>query len=746
MAKYAVIGKRLPRLDALEHVTGTATYSADIVLPNMLYGKVLRSPHPHAEIRRLDVTRAMEMDGVTGVITAADVPAYRDQAESNIPQLPRLAKKKVTYAGQPVAAVAAVDQATAEEAAARIEVDYSVLPPQLDVLENKRPGSPLICPGVYTQGPSGRAKEPSNVAFHISYSRGDLDAGFKQADFVLEETYRTQKVHQGYLEPMAAVASAGLDGEVTIWTQNQGIFAAREQIALFLGLPLTRVRVMPLDIGGAFGGKTYNLLAPLCALLALKTGRPVKMVMTREEVIAASRPAPASIITLKMGVSREGRILAASTEIIFDIGAFPERPFAANAALHGLGPYKIPNLKIEGFDVLTNRVPTGSYRAPATPPAAFAVESHMDSMAKALGMDPIQFRLKNAVEKGDLRPDGKVYPRIGFKETLERMAGYLKEKGELKGESRGRGIACGLWCGGVGNYSAEVHVNSDGSLTLVVGSVDLTGNRTSMAQIAAEEFCLPFEKVKVATGNTDTAPFADMTVGSRATYHMGLAVLRACQDAKAQLIQEAAGILNADPSEIEFVQGRFQFKARPDRSMSLEELAYNSTAVPGRGPVIGRGSVGRPPQNPMFAVHAVDVEVDKETGRVKVLSYAAAQDVGLAINPMLVEGQIQGAIAQGIGWALTEGYVEEKGIVQNTTLLDYRMPTAVDVPFKDIMLVEVPSETGPYGMRPVGEPPIVPCLGALSNAIHSAVGVRPKDLPISPEALFRAMRRQGPKE
>jgi CO/xanthine dehydrogenase Mo-binding subunit len=472
----------------------------------------------------------------------------------------------------------------------------------------------------------------------------------------------------------------------------------------------------------------------------------VKIVMTREEVIAASRPAPASIINVKMGVTEEGRITAAYSEIIFDLGAFPERPYSSNAALHALGPYKIPNLKIEGFDVLTNTVPAGSYRAPAAPPAAFAVESHMDSIAHALGMDPLEFRIRNAVEKGDVRPDGKILPRIGFKETLERMAEYLTRKGKLEGENRGRGIACGFWCGGIGNYSAHVNVNPDGSVNLLVGSVDLTGNRTSMAQIAAEEFCIPFEKVTVATGDTDTAPYSDLTVGSRATYHMGITILRACRDAKTQLARQAASILAVNPAEVEFVRGRFQIKGKPKQSISLEELAYNSTTMPGEGPITGHGAVGKPPQNPMFAVHAADVEVDRDTGKVKVLSYTAAQDVGFAINPTLVEGQIQGAIAQGVGWALMEDYVVDNGVVQNTTLLDYRMPTAVDLPFKDILLVEVPSETGPYGMRPVGEPPMIPCLAAVSNAINSAVGVRIKELPVSPEALFRALRAQEREE
>jgi len=747
MPEHSVIGRRVHRVDALDKVTGKALYCADITLPQMLHGKVLRSPHPHALIHRLDTTKAQALNGVLAVITAADVPGYQDDGEMLAPGIPHLARKKVVFDGQPVAAVAAINPHITQEALGLIEVEYEELAPFFDVLANMKSGATLIHPNLCTltlqQDQKGKETTPSNIAWRVEYERGDVDAGFKEANLILENTFRTQMVHQGYIEPMSAVASVDLDDKLTIWTPSQGIFGVRELLAKFLNLPLSRIRVVPVEVGGAFGGKTYQLLAPLCALMACKTGRPVKMEMTREEVFKASRPAPASLITVKMGVTKDGCITAASTVMVFDEGAFPERSYSSNAALTGLSHYNIPNLKIVGYDVLTNKVPAGSYRAPAAPSAAFAVESHMDLIARSLRMDPLQFRIRNAVVEGDPMTDGAIHPRIGFKETLEKMEEYLTQKGKQKGENRGRGIACGFWRGGVSCTSANVNVNPDGSVNLVVGCVDLTGSRTSLAQIVAEEFGIPFEDVVVVTGDTETAPYADLSVGSRTAYNMGLAVQRACQDAKAQLAHQSASMLGVEETEIEFFQGRVQVKGTPEKYILFKDLTRNSVIMQGEGPIVGRGSVGMPPYAPMFAVHMADVEVDKETGKVKILSYAAAHDIGLAINPTLVEGQIQGAVAQGIGWSLMEDYVFDKGVMQNATFLDYRMPTAADLPLLEPLLVEVRSEKGSYGLRPIGEPPIIPSLATIANAINNAVGVRLKELPMSPEALFWALQAQS---
>ncbi len=745
MSKYSVIGRRIPRVDALDKVTGKAIFSADINLPNMLHGKVLRSPHPHAKILRLDVSKARALDGVIAVITASDIPGQK--RDENPSKVPYLARDEVVFAGQPVATVAALNPYIAEDAIKLIEVDYEELPFIIDALEAMKPDAPLVNPDLSAklsvEGQTGKTSVSGNIAYCVEYGRGDVKAGFKEADIVLENTFRTQRVHHGYLEPRASVASVDIDGKVNVWSDNQSIFMVRETVASFLEIPFNRVRVIPVEVGGAFGGKSPQPLAPLCALLSKITGRPVKMVMTREEDLIATNPAPASSITLKIGVTREGQITAASATFIFDSGAYLHfMPASLAGSITGLSLYRIPNLKIKCCDILTNKAPMGFYRAPSAPQGAFAVESQMDLLARDLKIDPLEFRLRNAVKEGDLMLNGAPFPKIGFKETLERMIHYLEQRGELKGEGTGRGVACGFWRGGVGSSAAHINVNADGSIILVVGSTDLTGSRTSLAQMVAEEFGISFDGVTVVTGDTDTAPYSDIGAGSRTTHQMGTAVVRACQDAKDQLIRKAANQLKVQPQELEFVQGRIQLKGIPDKSITLASLARSSISTAGSGPITGRGSVAMPQPVPMFAVQAADVEVDKETGKVKILSFAVAQDVGLAINPTLVEGQMQGAISQGIGWALWEDYVFSEGVMQNANLLDYRMPTATDVPFIEPLLVEVSSATGPFGIRGVGEPPIIPSLAAIANAIHSATGVRIKELPMNPEAVFRVLRVQ----
>ena len=747
MPKYSVVGKRIPRIDALNKVTGTAVYSGDVILPGMLYGKVCRSPHAHAIIRRLDVTKAQTLEGVMAVITASDVPGYQNRNPLLLVEMPHLAQEKVTYAEQPVAVVAATSIEIAEKAVELIEVEYEELPPILDVLEAMKDETPPIYPNLYTNfiasPPSDKDSKPSNIAYHISMDRGDLEAGFKEADLILENTFRTQPVHHGYLEPFAAVASVDMGGKVTVWTQSQGVFSARQMIAQFLDLPPNRVNLVPVEIGGAFGGKSFLAVAPLCALLALKTGRPVRMEMSRDEVIKAARPAPGSVSTIKMGVTKEGYITAASASFIFDAGGFPEMSHAMFARGNTFSQYKIPNLQIEVFDVLTNKVPVTYYRAPGTPQTHFAIESQIDLVSRALAMDPLQLRIQNTAGEGDTAPSGEILPGVGYKETLERMVEHLKQKGSLQGENRGRGVASGFWHGAAGTFGAYVHINIDGSVTLIIGVTDVSGSRTSIAQIVAEEFGIPMESVSLVVGDTDTAPWASPSVGSQTIYSLSQAVYRACQDAKDQLRRLAAARFEVEASEFEFTDAKLTVKGDAEKSIALGSLARYSMSFRGAGPVVGRGSIGGLPPAPSVAVHAVDVEVDKETGKVKVLSYAVAQDVGLAINPLSIEGQIQGAVVQGIGWALMEGYVFDQGKVQNSTLLDYRMPTATDVPMIDALLVEVGSDTGIYGVRHVGEPPLVAALAAMANAIHSATGVRMKELPMTPEAILNGINEQN---
>jgi xanthine dehydrogenase molybdenum-binding subunit len=741
--EYSALGKRPPRVDAVDKVTGRALYSADITLPNMLHGKVLRSPHAHARIMRLDTTRVRAMEGVMAVVTAADVPGLQESGEVLAPLFPCLAKEKVVYAGQPVAALAAVNPHLAEEALGLIEVEYEILTPVLDVLEAMKPNAPLVYPSLCTQNMPGKEGTPSNIFWYMNYLRGDVDAGFRKADIVLENTFRTQTVHQGHLEPRAAVADVAPDGKITVWTDNQGIFKVRELVSAFLKAPLNHIKVMPVEVGGAFGGKEHQQLSPLCALLAQKSGWPVRMVMTREEVFKATRPAPATVITIRLGATKDGYLTAAWAEMIYDYGTSTGMPGLGEVhfGVHALSPYRIPNFKVEYYDVLTNKAPSGPYRAPSATQAAFAMESQMDLLARELGMEPLELRLKNAVAEGDFRADGVPYSAIGFKETLGKMAQYLAQRGKIQGKNRGRGIAAGLWTTHCMGSAAHINVNTDGSVVLVVGSTDVSGTRTSFAQMVAEEFGIPLTDVTVVIGDTETAPLSCISAGSMTTRSTGKAVYRACQDVKEQLCRRAARELKVDPNDVEFGHARVQVKGMAAKYISLADLVRGDFAMPNTGPVTGSG-VGEllGEQTPVFAVQVADVEVDEETGKVTVLSYTAAQDAGLAINPTIVEGQMQGAVAQGIGWALSENYMFREGVMENPTFLDYRMPIAPDLPFIETMLVEVDSKIVPYGIRGVGEPPIVPVPAAVANAIHSATGVRIKELPMTPEVVLGKMK------
>lgn len=744
MANHSSIGKRPSRIDALDKVTGRALFSADLNLPGMLCGKVLRSPHAHAKIVRLDTARARALEGVMAVVTAEDVPGLADSGELLRPMLPTMARGKVVFAGQPIAAVAAVDRFVADEALSLIGVEYEVLPHVTDVLEAMKPDAPVIFPSLYTENIPEKKGIPSNVFWYMENIRGEVEKGFAEADVVLENTFRTQTVHQSHLEPRASVAAIAPDGKITVWTDNQGIFKVRELVAAFLKIPLNRVKVEPIEVGGAFGGKEHQQLAPLCALLAQKTGLPVKMVMTRAEVLIATRPSPASVITMKTGVTKDGRITAALATMIYDYGSGTGMPGLDRVhfgSITCLSPYRIPNFAVKCFDVVTNKAPSGPYRAPAAAQAAFAVESQMDLLARAIGMDPIDFRLKNIAGTGDLSLMGTPFSNIDFKRVLERMKEHLGAHEAPKGENRGRGVAAGLWFTARMGSAAHISVNTDGSIVLVVGSTDVSGTRTAFAQMIAEEFEIPLDRVTVATGNTETAPFSIITAGSMTTRSMGKAIWRACQDVKEQACRRAAAKLGVDARDVEYKEGRLRIKEKPDTFVSLTELVAEHHFSPHAGPITGRGAgEALVDMTPVLAVHAADVEVDPQTGKVKILSYAAAQDIGCAVNPTLVEGQMQGAVVQGIGWALSENYVFREGVAQNPTLLDYRMPTAADVPYIDTILVEVPSGTTPYGMRGVGEPPIVPAPAAMANAIQSATGARLKELPMTPEAVLTKMK------
>ncbi|MDO8750742.1 MAG: xanthine dehydrogenase family protein molybdopterin-binding subunit [Dehalococcoidia bacterium] len=738
MQAYSVIGKSVPRNDGLDKVTGKTVYSADVHLPGMVHGKILRSPYAHARILRIDTSKAQALDGVRAVVTSQDVPIQGGQKRPSNTRHVVFAQGKALYFGQPVAAVAATTPEVAEAAIALIQVEYEALPVVSDVLDAIKPDAALLHPDLHTEGLAGRDPAPSNIALRVEFNRGDTSAGFEDADVVIEKTFRTQTIHQGYLEPRAAVAEVGSDGRMTVWGSTQGSFIARQLLSEILELPLGKIRVVPMEVGGGFGGKNSLVAAPICAVLAQKARCPVKLVLSRAEDLTSGRPAPGAVVNLKLGATREGHLTAVSGSVMYNSGAFPQL-LGADGIITGLGHYRIPNLRFDGYSVVTNRPPVGAFRAPGAPQTTFAMESAMDMLAEALSLDPIELRLRNIVKEGDPMPTDLPFPRLGFMETLKATANHPRYQSKRQGKNVGRGVACGFWMGGVGSSAAHVNLNADGSVALVVGSVDLTGTRTTLAQIAAEALGIPYESVSVVIADTDTAPYSDITAGSRTTHQMGAAVYRACQDAKAQLVQRASARLRADPSEIEMVDGKLRVKSAPEKQVTLAELA-RASITSSEGAITGRGAIGVPSRIPTFSVHVVDLEVDPETGKTRVLDYLVAQDAGLAVNPDLVQGQMQGAVAQGIGWALSEEYFYDNGIVRNTTLLDYRQPTSLDVPFVSTLIVEVPSPTSVYGIKGIAEAPLVPAMAAIANAINDAVGVRLTVLPMTPESVFRALQ------
>ncbi|MBI4312414.1 MAG: xanthine dehydrogenase family protein molybdopterin-binding subunit [Chloroflexi bacterium] len=755
--QQSALGKRVRKADALERVVGEARYGADFSLPGVLYGKVLRSPHAHARIRRIDYSRALQLPGVVAVITAGDFrtggaaanghavegaydPGHEEEhAGGGRPNASRVvfASAKALWAGQPIAAVAATSLQAAEAALGLIEVSYDALKIVETAEEAMQPDAPLLHSNLFTTTVGRTPEKPSNVATYIELARGDLERGFREADVVIEDTYRTRMVSQGYLEPRATLAKVDPDGKITVWSSSQGSFGIQQQLSEILDLPLHQVRVIPAEIGGGFGSKNQGILEPMAALLAMKTGRPVKMTMGRDEEFKAGRPGAPSSVFLKMGVKRDGAITAAQVRVVMDGGAFPGGPVGAATNL-GLGHYRIPNVRIQGYDVVTNKPPVGAYRAPGVPQAVFATEQHMNRLAEAIGMDPLEFRLKNVAGEGDRLPNDAPLPRVGFRTTLETVKKHTLWSKRPSRPFQGRGIACGMWIGGLQPNSCFLKLNADGSLGLEVGTVDLTGVRTSFKQMVAGEFQLEPEDIIVTTLDTDTAPYASGSSGSKTTYTMGTAIKQASDSLKRILQERAAALLDLPKEQVAYRAGAFHSVSDPSRDVSLKDLGARGQAA-GGGPILATGAAGTFKAAPSFAAHVVDVEVDPETGKVGILGYWAFQDCGFAVNPTLVEGQMQGGAAQGIGWALTEEYLFADGVVRNPTFLDYRMPTSLDLPAIEPTLVQVPNPESPYGIRGVGEVPIVPPMAAIANAVANATGVRITELPLSPERVFWAM-------
>ena len=757
--EYNVVGSRPIRHDGADKVTGRARYGADISLPGMLYGKILRSPHAHARIKSIDTSRAEALPGVKAVVTSDEMA----QPSGNIVDLAEgslanarfmsnniLAKDKVLYKGHAVAGVAATNSHVAEQALALIDVEYEVLPPILDVMDAVKDGAPLVHERLANQynasSRAGGTRSPedgeasTNIANRFEHKLGDLDKGFQEADVIVEKEVSTVAVHQGYIEPHSATAMWHQDGNLTVWSSSQGHFSVRENTARMLEIPVSKVKAIPMEIGGGFGAKLAVYLEPVAALLARKAGNPVKVTMSRTEVFEGTGPTSGTHIKVKLGATRDGRLVAGEAHLYFEAGAFPGSPVPGGAQCM-MAAYDIPNAYIEGFDVVVNRPKTSAYRAPGSPAAAFAMETAIDELCEKLEMDPLEFRLLNSAKEGTRRVTGPLMPLVGFVETLEAAKSHPHYNTPLDGPFRGRGVATGFWGNGTGPSCATATVNPDGTVNLIEGSPDIGGTRASVSQQLAEVLGIPAENVKPQVGDTDTIGFTSNTGGSGVTFKTGWASYEAALDIKQQMIARAAKIWEVSPEDVQYEGGVLQHKSDPELQLTFRQMAARQN--PTGGPIVGRAGVNPGGAGPAIATHIVDLEVDPETGKVEILRYTAVQDAGKAIHPSYVEGQIQGGVAQGIGWALNEEYfVNDQGHMLNSSFLDYRMPISLDLPMIDTVIVEQANPAHPYGVRGVGEVPIVPPMAAISNALHDALGVRLNQLPMNPGRILEALWRK----
>ena len=752
---YQVVGTRPVRHDGPDKVMGRARYAADIHLPGMLHAKMLRSPYAHARIKNIDASKALALPGVEAVVTAADLPdispEMSDQEEGaavNYGFYSRnvLAREKALYRGHAIAAVAASSPHLAEQALDLLEIEYEVLAPVLDAYAAMKDDAAALHERLLTltnpaqrAGGWGDATKPTNVSNHFEFRLGDPDEGFKEADVVVEQEFHTKPVHQGYIEPHSATAQWNTDESVTIWASSQGHFALRDHTARILGVPVSKVKVIPMEIGGGFGGKGQGgcYIEPVVASLARKTGRPVKMQMSRIEVFMGTGPTSGTHIRVKLGATNAGKLVAADCTLIYEAGAFPGSPVPSGCRTM-LAPYEIANSFIEGYDVLTNVQKSAAYRAPGSPPASFAAEQVVDELCDRLGMDPVEFRLLNAAKEGSRQPTGPTFRKIGFVEVLQAAQQHPHLAQPLQGPYRGRGVAAGAWFNGTGPASAVASVTPDGTVTLVEGSPDIGGSRAAMAMHVAEVLGIPAEDVKPSIADTDSIGYSSGAGGSGVTFKMGTAVYQAAEDIRSQLIERAATIWDVDAGDVEYVGDALQHKADPELKLTFKQIArrLNGTG----GPVIGRATANPGGVGNAFGLHVVDVEVDPDTGKVEVLRYTALQDAGKAIHPSYVEGQIQGGAVQGIGWALNEEYYYgEDGQMINSSFLDYRMPTSLDLPMIDTVIVEVANPGHPLGVRGVGEVSLVPPMAAVANAIKHAVGVRLDSLPMNPGSVLEAI-------
>ena len=747
------VGTRPVRPDGVQKVTGAAKFGADYHLPGMLYGQVLRSPHAHARIRAIDTSRAEALPGVKAVMTGADLAdqpyefSGPERLAVNFWYITRniMAREKAFYEGHAVAAVAATSASIANRALALIDVDYEALPHVIDVEEAMADDAPLLFEDMVTRGVDPAPDRPSNVAKQVGFEIGDLDAGFAEADEVVEKHFKTAPVHQGYIEPQACLASWEGGGKAEVWSSSQGHFTVRSLTAKLTGMTIGDLKVTPAEIGGGFGGKTTVYLEPVALTLSRISGQPVRMAMSREEVFKGTGPTSGTSMKVKIGYKRDGTITAAEAILKYQAGAFPGSP-VTNGCMCAFAPYEIPNQRTVGYDVVCNRPKSAAYRAPGAPMSAFAVESVLDIVAKAVGMDPLEFRLKNAATPGTQMVYGPKLAHGGYVETVQALLDHSGWRTPL-GPNQGRGAASGFWFNGGGNSGANVSVNGDGTVTVATGSPDIGGTRASMAIMTAETLGIDYDVIQSSVVDTETVPYCDLTGGSRVTFATGLAVINACEQIIDDLRARAALVWDVDVDAVVWEDGH----AKPSSSnvgdfepLSLKEIASKFAAT--GGPIAATGTVSAGGQAPGFSTQFCDVEVDPQTGKVTILRFVVAQDAGRAIHPSYVEGQMQGGVVQGIGWALNEEYIyDENGRMSNPGFLDYRVPVASDVPMIEPIIVEVPNPNHPYGVKGVGEVSICPPMAAVANAVADAIDRRMRELPMSPPRVLEALdHRDGP--
>ena len=748
--EYTYLGHPHRLLEGGEKVAGGARYVADLQLPGLLHARPLLSPHAHARILSIDTSMAEAVDGVVAVLTAADLPTRNRAINSRNSAV--LARGETLWVGQPVAVVVGEDEAAVSDALDLIFIDYEPLPAVADLASALAADAPVVWPrGMPQEGEDlsslhadtgataeERPQQTSNIYSSREFTRGDVAAGLATADVIIENSYRMEMVHQGYLEPHAAAAVPDpLGTGVTVYTSTQGKFTVRSEVAGILGLDEAEVEVVPMTMGGGFGAK-YGILEPLAAAVALALNRPVRIVFSRSEDFLTTTPAPEIQIQLKTGATRDGTLVALDAEVHVDNGVFRFGHGGIIAFLLG-GYYKCPNLRINTHEVNTNRPQVGAYRAPGVPQATFALESNIDELARALDIDPLQFRRQNAAETGDPTGTGRPWPPMGLGKVLDTLAAHPLWQQRRPGE--GVGIAIGGWPTNVGPSEATIRVDSSGLVHVQTGHVDVTGNATSFALIAAETIGVAPSQVRVHTGSTNGS-FAPGSGGSQVTYSLAGAVRKAAAEARTKLLSLAEDHFEAAAADIDIVDGEALVRGVPDKRVSVGRLAQiGRSRGGGPGPVVAHGTEALPEPAPAFTAHLVKVRVNEATGEVQITDYLAIQDVGFALNPLLVEGQIHGGIVQGIGMALREALVfDSGGQLLSGSFMDYGLPRMEDVPRLEIVLLNNPSEHGAYGMRGIGEPPIIPGAAAIGNAIRDAVGTRLTELPMRPERVWRALQ------